>query len=286
MESFAREYRQFIAEIDVNSRLRMAPTPSGYLHLGNAFNLILTWLAARGGGEAPSPALLYLRIDDLDAERKRPEYVQDVFDTLQWLGLDFDQAPVFQSAAERQPFYHDLLNRLREQNLLFACRKSRRDLEPWRGGYPEHFRDQGLDLDEPDVAWRVKTPTDFPMPDFVVRRRDGIPAYQIASLADDLEMGITHLIRGADLEASTQAQRFLAGCLGEHRFEAIRFLHHPLLLDAEGGKLSKSAGSTSLKHLRESGQSSQQVFEKLGFWLGLEAFSAEELMTAIQSRIG
>lgn len=286
MESFAREYRQFIAGIDANSRLRMAPTPSGYLHLGNGFNLILTWLAARGGGEGPSPALLYLRIDDLDAERKRPEYVQDVFDTLQWLQLDYDREPVFQSAAERQPLYHDLLNRLRQQNLLFACRKSRRDLEPWRGVYPEHFRDQGLDLDEPDVAWRVKTPAGFPMPDFVVRRRDGIPAYQIASLADDLEMGITHLIRGADLEASTLTQRYLAGCLGEHRFEVIRFLHHPLLLDAEGGKLSKSAGSTSLKHLRENDQMPQQVYEKLSQWLGVKAFSSRELLKIIQSWIG
>lgn len=285
MESFAREYRLFIAGIEATSRLRMAPTPSGYLHLGNAFNLILSWLAARGGGGAPSPAQLFLRVDDLDADRKRPEYVQDIFDTLQWLQLDYDREPVFQSALERQPLYHDLLNRLRLQNLLFACRKSRRDLEPWRGVYPESFRDQGLDLDEPDVAWRVKTPKGFPMPDFVVRRRDGIPAYQIASLADDLEMGITHLIRGADLEASTLAQRFLAGCLGEHHFESIRFLHHPLLLDAEGGKLSKSAGSASLKHLRDSGQSPEQVYEKLGFWLDLKAFSARELLTAIQSRM-
>lgn len=286
MELFAREYKQFTAGIAAKSRLRMAPTPSGYLHLGNAFNLTLTWLAARGGGEGPPPAQLFLRLDDLDADRKRPEYVQDIFDALQWLQLDYDREPVFQSAPERQPLYHHLLYRLRRQNLLFACRKSRRDLEPWQGEYPETFREQGLDLDEPDVAWRVKTPRGFSTPDFVVRRRDGIPAYQIASLADDLEMGITHLIRGADLEASTQAQRYLASCLGEHRFEAIRFLHHPLLLDADGGKLSKSAGSTSLKHLRENGQTAQQVFEKIGSWLEVKAFSTGELRNAIQSRIG
>jgi glutamyl/glutaminyl-tRNA synthetase len=286
MNSFARDFRQFVTGIDLKSRLRLAPTPSGYLHMGNAFNLILTWLAARGGGDGPTPALLFLRIDDLDAERKRPEYVQDIFDTLQWLGLDFDQPVVFQSAPERQPLYHDMLNRLRRNNLLFACRKSRRDLDPCQGAYPESFREQGLDLDEPDVSWRVKTPQGFPMPDFVVRRRDGIPAYQIASLADDLDLGITHLIRGADLEASTQAQLFLASCLGEERFKHIRFLHHPLLLDSSGGKLSKSAGSSSLKHLRENGQSSQQVFEELGLWLGITAFSAPELLSAIQKRFG
>ncbi|HLP94511.1 MAG TPA: glutamate--tRNA ligase family protein [Saprospiraceae bacterium] len=278
MSTFNQQFRAFVESINPKSCLRMAPTPSGYLHMGNAFNFALNWLAARGRG-----GTLLLRIDDLDADRKRPEYVQDIWDTLAWLELDYDREPVFQSDHSRLPLYHDALRRLREKELLFACRKSRKELEPYGGRYPEVFRQQGLDLDEPDVAWRVKTPPGFPIPDFVVRRRDGIPAYQIASLADDLDLGITHLIRGADLEASSMAQQYLASCLGEQAFSRIQFLHHPLLLDEDGGKLSKSAGSASLRHLRESQFSPQDLFAKLGVWLQVEANSAASLLQALNS---
>lgn len=278
MSTFDQQFRAFIQSIDSKSSLRMAPTPSGYLHMGNAFNFTLNWLAARARG-----GTLLLRIDDLDADRKRPEYVQDIRDTLAWLELDFDREPVFQSDTSRLPLYHDILLKLRKKELLFACRKSRKELEPYGGRYPEIFRHQGLDLDEPDVAWRVKTPPDFPMPDFVVRRRDGIPAYQIASLTDDLELGITHLIRGADLESSSLAQQYLASCLGEQAFSRIQFLHHPLLLDEEGGKLSKSAGSASLRHMRESHLSPQELYAKLGGWLQVEADSAASLLQALKS---
>ncbi len=226
-------------------RLRLAPTPSGYLHAGNALNFTHNWRAARRCAKGR----LLLRIDDLDAARKRPEYVQDVFDTLARLGIDWDEGP--RSAAEfeaewsqqhRLPLYHDLLNRLRATGLLFACSKSRKDLEATGGHYPQSWRDQGLSLDAPDVTWRIRTPENFPLSDFAVRRRDGIPAYQVASLADDLHFGITHLIRGADLADSTAAQRFLAECLGETAFLNIPVWHHELLMDEQGQKLSKSAG--------------------------------------------
>jgi glutamyl-tRNA synthetase len=285
MESFKQQFSAFTETIGKGSRLRMAPTPSGFLHAGNAFNFILNWLAARGGGGGMTSfsASLFLRIDDLDADRKRPDYVQDVFDTLQWLQLDFDQDPVFQSDPQRMILYETILSRLRERNLLYACRKSRRELEPFGGQYPEAFRKQGLALDQPDVAWRIITPASFPMPDFVVRRRDGIPAYQIASLADDLEMGITHLIRGADLETSTRAQQYLAQCLGEKSFEKIRFLHHPLLTGPDGLKLSKSAGSSSLKALREEQATPESIFQEVGAILDLQANSAPTLINAFQS---
>lgn len=278
MNAFPPRFRAFAESIGPKSCLRLAPTPSGYLHRGNAFNFVLNWVAARGHGGG-----LLLRIDDLDADRKRPEYVQDIWDTLSWLELDYDREPVFQSDTSRLPLYHDVLRRLREKELLFACRKSRKALEPYQGRYPEVFRHQGLDLDEPDVAWRVKTPPDFPMPDFIVRRRDGIPAYQIASLADDLDLGITHLIRGADLESSSQAQQFLASCLDEKAFSRIQFIHHPLLLDEEGGKLSKSAGSASLRQMRESQLSSQDLYAELGTWLQVKANSAATLLQALHS---
>ena len=285
---FAAAYRQFLHTIRQNSRLRLAPTPSGFLHLGNAYNFILTWLAAR----YQSGAQLLLRIDDLDADRKRPEYVQDIFDTLEWLGLDWDEGP--RSADEfeekwsqqlRMPMYFSLLEELRDQDLLFACAKSRRELTPFQGNYPIEFRDQGIALDTPGIAWRIKAPraeTEIPQ-DFVVKRRDGVPAYQIASLADDLYFGITHIIRGEDLVASTAAQQFLAICLGREKFAAIHFLHHPLLLDEAGAKLSKSAGAAAIKtHWRDS--TPTQVYQEMAFRLGVPTngvHSADGLLAAL-----
>ncbi|MBK8967667.1 MAG: glutamate--tRNA ligase family protein [Saprospiraceae bacterium] len=285
---FSTAYRQFIHTIRPNSRLRLAPTPSGFLHLGNARNFILTWLAAR---YQPGARLL-LRIDDLDADRKRPEYVQDIFDTLAWLGLDWDEGPRAADDFEknwsqqlRMPLYFSLLEELRDRDLLFACAKSRRELAPFEGNYPIEFRDQGIALDSPDVAWRIKTPraeTEIPQ-DFVVKRRDGVPAYQVASLADDLYFGITDIIRGEDLAASTAAQQFLAKCLGREQFTAINFLHHPLLLDQTGAKLSKSAGAAAIKtHRRDS--TPAQIYQELARWLGVPAngvHSADDLLAVL-----
>jgi glutamyl-tRNA synthetase len=175
---------------------------------------------------------------------------------------------------------------LRATGLLFACRKSRRDLAPFNGEYPAHFRDQQLSLDDPDVAWRIATPPGFPLPDFVVRRRDGIPAYQVASLTDDLHFGITHVVRGEDLNTSTAAQRFLAECLAADDFLKIRFLHHLLLTDAQGQKLSKSAGADSLKSIREGGGAPDAVFRSAGAMLGLPgAVSASDLLERLRSKI-
>ncbi|MCW5922112.1 MAG: hypothetical protein KIS77_07215 [Saprospiraceae bacterium] len=275
---FAQQFLRFAHDAGPNCRLRLAPTPSGFLHIGNALNFALNWLVARlHGGH------ILLRIDDLDAERKRPEYVVDVFESLEWLGLDWDEGPgdlrvaiegLLQdfeknwSQHRRLPLYFSLLERLRDTGLLFACRKSRRDLAPFGGDYPPEFREQGLSLDAPDVAWRIKTPPGFPLPDFVVRRRDGLPAYQLASLVDDIHFGITHVIRGADLETSTQAQLFLASCLEETNFLKIEFLHHPLIADDAGEKLSKSAGASALKSMRERGEDAGGIFRRVAEMLG------------------
>lgn len=286
MPSFASQFLVFARSVGPDCRLRLAPTPSGYLHAGNALNFIFNWLAARLHGSK-----ILLRIDDLDADRKRPEYVRDVFDSLQWLGLDWDEGPFSAEEFEekwsqhrRLPDCFELLDRLRVAGLLFACRKSRRDLAPFEGGYPPEFRKQGLSLDDRDVAWRIRTPPDFPLPDFVVRRRDGIPAYQVASLADDLYFRITHIVRGADLEPSTAAQRFLAEYLGESAFLNIRFLHHPLVADEQGKKLSKSAGAASLKALREGGAGPESVFRQAAEMVGLKGDSAPALLEALRGR--
>lgn len=265
---FPNDFQAFLRDVAQHPapRLRLAPTPSGYLHLGNALNFILN---ARSAHRSPKGGLL-LRIDDLDAERKRPEYVEDVFETLHWLHIDWNEGPRTPADFEenwsqhhRLPLYFQLLDKLRDTGALFACRKSRRDLAPFGGAYPEAFRAQNLSLDDPDVAWRLQTPPGFPLPDFIVRRRDGLPAYQVASLADDLHFGITHIIRGEDLAASTAAQRLLAERTGLREFLSINFLHHPVLRDERGEKLSKSAGAGSLKAMRESGVGGEWVYGNL-----------------------
>jgi len=299
MTPFSQQFFDFARSAGPNCRLRFAPTPSGFLHIGNALNFTLNWLVAR-----PDGGKILLRIDDLDAERKRPEYVADIFESLEWLGLDWDEGPGLIEAVtsshrlnisvadfeknwsqhRRLPLYFKALEKLRDTGLLFACRKSRRDLAPFGGDYPPEFREQNLRLDDEDVAWRIETPSGFPLPDFVVRRRDGIPAYQLASLVDDLHFGVTHVVRGADLEASTRAQLYLAECLGETNFLKIKFLHHPLITDAQGEKLSKSAGASSLKALREGGAAPEIVFQKVVEMLGFsEANSASELFFQLQN---
>lgn len=302
---FSDAFFAFSRPAGPDCRLRFAPTPSGFLHTGNALNFTLNWLVARlGGGK------ILLRIDDLDAERKRLEYIADIFETLEWLDLDWDEGPGLLSEGvtqshplttataiddfeknwsqhRRLPLYFNALKRLRETGLLFACRKSRRDLAPFEGGYPSEFRKQNLHLDDADVAWRIQTPPGFAMPDFIVRRRDGLPAYQVASLCDDILFGITHVIRGEDLEASTQAQRFLAECLGEAGFLKIKFLHHPLLTDAKGEKLSKSAGATSLQTMRKQGAGVETVFRKAAELLDLPAhpaYAAGDLLEALRGK--
>jgi len=292
MNTFAQDFFDFVRTISPASRLRMAPTPSGFLHLGNALNFTLNWLAANFSGGCTleaSRAKILLRMDDLDSGRKRPEYETDIFETLNWLKLDWDspvnqESPTNQSAilqSTRIPHYFKILERLRAQDLLFACRESRRELESFGSAYPIELRNQNLSLDAPDVAWRIKTPPNFPLPDFIVRRRDGIPAYQVASFADDLEFGMTHIIRGADLADSTAAQRFLAQVLSEDKFLAINFLHHPLVLGEADEKLSKSAGSTALKTMRETGIGPEKVFQTVGQWLMLEGDTGDSLLEAL-----
>lgn len=288
MPPFAQQFFDFVRNVGPDSRFRLAPTPSGYLHVGNALNFILNRLAAHycgGPAHSKSPAKIYLRMDDLDSDRKRQEYVEDVFESLKWLRLVWDGEPVFQSSQTRSTLYARVLSDLRDRGMLFACRKSRRDLEPFAGMYPLAFREQHLSLDADDVAWRIKTPLGFPLPDFVVRRRDGIPAYQVASYADDLEMGITHIVRGEDLQNSTAAQRFLAESLSSDAFFSINFLHHPLLLDESGRKLSKSEGAESLKSLRSSGIGPEMVYRAVGKWLNLEGDSLESLSASIHARL-
>ncbi|MEM7658574.1 MAG: glutamate--tRNA ligase family protein [Bacteroidota bacterium] len=284
---------------------RFAPTPSGYLHQGNAVNLAVTWLWARLEGGS-----IRLRIDDLDQARVRPEYVEDVFVSLEWLGLDYDIGPMGPEDHERNfsqihrvEEYQKVLGQLWEEGRLFACDCSRKQIRAAHpaGLYTGRCRERGLDQEKPNTALRLRTDETLirwedlaqgkvqlqlskVMPDFVVRRKDGIPAYQIASLVDDHTYGTTAFIRGADLLESTAAQHVLAHQLGWDLFEQAECLHHPLLTDEKGEKLSKSAGASSLKHMRESGLMPSAIFQKVSSWLDLpqSASSAQELLQICQ----
>jgi glutamyl-tRNA synthetase len=246
-----------ITDLKSTVKTRFAPTPSGYLHAGNAFNFLKNWLAAREN----SAGKILLRIDDLDAERKRSEYVEDIFRTLDWLKFDWDDGPNSPDDFEKNwsqktriSLYENLLNALKNRDLLFVCGKSRQELAAFGNFYPIKFRVQNLDFDAKNAAWRIKTPTDFLMQDFIIRRKDGVPAYQIASVADDIFFKITDIFRGADLENSSMAQLFLAEKLSLKAFLKINISHHPILKNELGEKLSKSAGANSLKMMRESGK--------------------------------
>lgn len=239
-------------------RTRIAPTPSGFLHSGNAYSFTLTAAWAKELG-----ANILLRIDDLDDARKRPEYVADIFATLHRLQISWQLGPQTPDEFEqhwsqrlRMAEYNAALEALcRIPGLVYACTCSRRVLSS--GGQCScHLRN--LPLSTPDAAWRVNVPPHTLIRfndekrgavkidlhaaagNFVVRRRDGIAAYQIASLVDDMIFEITHIVRGEDLLPSTAAQLFLAKQLGYENFLQVRFLHHELITDEQGNKLSKS----------------------------------------------
>jgi len=261
------------------AKTRIAPTPSGFLHAGNAFNFLVTDRLAKATGSR-----LVLRIDDLDAGRTRPEYIEDVFRSLQWLGIRVDEGPSGPDDFHanwtqhlRMPRYLGATEALLSRGALYPCSCSRPQLEtlsradhpcrtqpigavprgtPWRLRIPEPCLVPVMELDgttkQLDLATQMPDPT-------ILQRDTGRPAYQIASLCDDLEMDITFIVRGADLQPSTACQAYLARLLGQEAFASIRFHHHPLALGADGAKLSKSAGSASLKAMRESGASPEAL---------------------------
>lgn len=252
---------------------RLAPTPSGRLHLGNAWSFVLTWLAARSAG-----GRVHLRIDDMDVARSLPAHVEDIFAALEWLGLDWDSGPRdtadfhgTHSQRLRLDRYRAALNPLREGGRVYACTCSRTQIrQSGNGGtvYPGTCRGRGAGdpgrahnlrfllaadsaraRDAGGGAFTLHPGRDIG--DFVLIRKNGDPGYQLTSLIDDEDTGVNFVVRGLDLMPSTGAQIALAEALGMRTFTRARFWHHPLVLDDAGGKLSKSLGAESLASLRE-----------------------------------
>lgn len=284
---------------------RLAPTPSGFLHLGNAVNFTLTWLLTRRAG-----GTLHLRIDDLDRARFRPAYLNNIFRTLDWLGLDYDHGPSgpddfeqHYSQQHRLAEYEAALQTARAAHpaLFYACRCSRTALArvaASTGHYPGTCQALRLPFDAPDTAWRARVPpaTTVSWPDlaqgpqtvelaqelgdFVVRKKDGAAAYQVASVLDDQRLGVNFIVRGQDLRASTAAQLWLADWLpGQAGFTQIQFLHHDLLLDGAGQKLSKSTQTSQQRGVLAEAAAPQAVYSAVAALLGLPAGAAESLAT-------
>jgi len=283
-------------------KTRIAPTPSGFLHVGNVLSFSMTTALARKTG-----AKILLRIDDMDQTRADARYIQDIFDTLNFLEIPWDEGPAnaadFEksySQVHRLNLYDEALEKLYDNGLIYGCECSRKQLAAQSCPCAQKC----MPFDAPDVSWRLKTngqtvlnikdyagnPIQSTLPpemeNFVVKRRDGLPSYQLTSVIDDLFYGIDLVVRGQDLWSSTVAQHYLASALDEERFADITFYHHPLLMESDGKKLSKSAGSTSIKYLREQGKTAADVFGMIGEMLGitesvtdwqkLSAFSGEQ----------
>jgi glutamyl/glutaminyl-tRNA synthetase len=267
-------------------RTRIAPTPSGFLHIGNVLSFVITVSLAQKTG-----ASVLLRIDDLDRDRADKKYVQDVFDTLQFLSIPWNEGPRDLSEYEREysqfhrvPLYNKMLQELREGGHVFGCDCSRGMLNG-HTSYPGTCRDKNIRLDNSGINWRLRTHDkqiamktgsgiryeNIPatMQDFVIRRKDGYAAYQLASVCDDRYFGVDLVVRGEDLLPSSVAQLYLASLLDDNDFTANTFCHHPLLLE-EDHKLSKSAGSTSVQFLRTQGKTPSDIYTMIANRLGIQ----------------
>jgi glutamyl/glutaminyl-tRNA synthetase len=271
------------------SKTRIAPTPSGFLHLGNVLSFAVTAAMARKAG-----AKIVLRIDDLDQARVNPAYVQDIFDTLNFLNIPWDEGPrdavAFESdysQIHRIYNYNTALQELADKELVFACTCSRQQIN---STVPCICYEKKLPLSTENASWRllteaeaeleikdikggiIKTVLPAEMQNFIVKKKDGFPAYQLTSLVDDLFYGIDLIVRGQDLWPSTLAQLSLANVIAKRNiFAATTFYHHPLLMETPEKKLSKSAGATSVKYLRENGNIATAVFGLIAKMAGIQS---------------
>lgn len=287
---------------------RFAPSPTGRMHLGNVFCALLSWLSAKSkGGE------WLLRIEDIDPQRSKREYAMQLMDDLEWLGLGWDNEPVWQS--QRGDIYGHYLLKLKEMGLTYPCFCTRADIMATQAPHESDGRvvykgtcrsKEGTKITETDVqaAIRMMVP-DAVIPfcdghygrhdvnltthcgDYIIRRKDGAWAYQLAVVVDDALMGVTEIVRGRDLLLSSPQQIHLRQILfpqnGIDKTSAeLQFFHHPLLCNEQGQRLCKRDKSMDMGYLREHSADSKEIIGKLAYWAGLlpEAipFSPEELL--------
>lgn len=284
---------------------RFAPSPTGEMHLGNVLAALLSWLSARQQG-----GLWRLRIEDLDPQRSRQEYADRLMRDLEWLGLTWDGEVVYQS--QRTAIYEQYLQQLHE--LTYPCTCTRNEIlaaqapheSDGRVVYPGTCRPNGVEsqkskveslitsIDRP-AAIRLMVPDELieyedlvyghqavnlatHCGDFILRRSDGVFAYQLAVVVDDAEMGVTEIVRGRDLLLSAAQQHYLRRILG---FTQPVYCHHPLLVNTQGQRLCKRDQSLAIGAMRQR-STAEQIIGKLAHTIGLtptpEPVTAEQLI--------
>ena len=284
-------------------RGRLAPSPTGYMHLGNAWAFLLAWLAARSAA-----GQVVLRIEDIDPQRSRPEYAAALIEDLTWLGLNWDFGPDKPEATANAPLgpfeqsqrgghYAAAIAEFERAGLTYPCFCTRKELRSMAGAphvddagapYPGTCRNLSPAEQNTQLAagrrpcLRLRCPegainfTDTVLGpqlhtlaacggDFALRRSDGVVAYQLAVAVDDALMGINQVVRGRDILISTPRQIALLKLLG---YGAPAYAHVPLLLDAEGQRLAKRHQSLTLRSLRQMGAAPRRIIGFLGALAG------------------
>ncbi|MBV8780966.1 MAG: tRNA glutamyl-Q(34) synthetase GluQRS [Phycisphaerae bacterium] len=277
-------------------RTRLAPSPTGALHLGNARSFLVNWLLAMQGGWN-----VVLRIEDLDGPRVKAGADRSTIDDLTWLGLDWDDGPVYQS--ERFHQYQAAIDRLIRAGQAYPCVCSRREIglaasAPHIGEstsiYPGTCRGRFASIGEARIksgrepAIRFRVPDEIvrfedrfagtqsydattDLGDFIIAKGDGTPAYQLAVVVDDHEMGINRIVRGDDLLDSTAKQLLLMDALYSE-FEPPKYFHLPLIVGSDGLRLAKRHGDSRLSYYRGRGVSVTRVLRLLARWCGIPDF--------------
>ncbi len=278
-------------------RGRIAPTPSGYLHLGHAHTFWIAMQRARNAG-----GKLIYRNEDLDPDRCKAKYAKEAIEDLHWFGCRWDEGPDIGGPlgpyhqSERMSFFHDAWVQLKQAGCIYPCNQSRKDVAEATQAphadsnsnaaiYPEHLRPPigvGTTATHPgNRNWRFRVPNNRKIEfddrnvgpctfeclrdfgDFLVWRKDGQPAYELAVVVDDARMGITEVVRGEDLLLSTARQLLIYEALD---LQPPEFYHVPLLCDSNGQRLAKRHQSLSLRELRTTGNT-PQALRKSPDWL-------------------
>lgn len=278
-------------------RTRFAPSPTGYLHVGGARTALFSWLFARKHG-----GTFILRIEDTDLERSTPESVNAILEGMTWLGLDYDEGPFFQT--KRFDRYNQVIDQLLAQGLAYRCDCPRERLESLRESQmaqkvkPRYDgRCQGRDIDPATphvIRFRnpvsgsvrvddlVQGPVTFSneeLDDLIIRRTDGSPTYNLSVVVDDMDMDISHVIRGDDHLNNTPRQINILRALGR---EPPRYAHVPMILGDDGARLSKRHGAVSVVQYRDAGYLPEALLNylvRLGWSHGdQELFSIDQMI--------
>lgn len=285
--------------MDLRPRItRLAPSPTGALHLGNARTFLVNWLIARQNAWR-----IVLRIEDIDGPRIKADADRQAIEDLRWLGLDWDDEPVYQSA--RLPLYAEAMVELLTSRHAYPCTCTRREIElaasaphaedgaaiypgTCRGRFESvadahrHAgRPSAVRFAVPDREIRftdtlrreICTNPARDLGDFVIAKADGTPAYQLAVVVDDAASGVTDIIRGDDLIDSTPRQILLYEALGLGD-RIPRYCHLPLVVGEDGRRLAKRHGDTRLSHYRELGVPAERILALVARWCGIDAGDA------------